>query len=233
MPADNHFIEIASLIGEPARATILWNLLDGRSYTASELAAVADISATSASNHLTKLLDADILKVEAQGRHRYFSFSRPEVAYVVESLANLSKTDSLSKIDNSETSGIKYCRTCYDHLAGYAGVTMTKAFETKKLVIKKADVYSVTPKGWEWLNNLDITRDDLLKTRRPVIRQCLDWSERRPHLSGQLGALLLKKMLEKNWFKRVQFSRQLIISSKGQQQLYELLGIQLKTDGIT
>ena len=87
---ENKFVDIAGLIGEPARAKMLWNLLDGRAYTASELAIAADISGTSASNHLSKLLEADLLKVERQGRHRYFSFSNPEIAYAVESLASLS-----------------------------------------------------------------------------------------------------------------------------------------------
>jgi len=87
---ENHFVDMAVLIGEPARARMLWNLLDGRAYTASELAIVADISGTSASNHLAKLLEADLLKAEKQGRHRYFSFSKPEIAYAVESLASLS-----------------------------------------------------------------------------------------------------------------------------------------------
>ena len=94
MDAPEKFVEMSALICEPVRAKMLWNLLDGRAYTASELANEADISASSASNHLSKLIDADIVKVETQGRHRYFSFSRPEVAYVVESLANLVKNDS-------------------------------------------------------------------------------------------------------------------------------------------
>src|SRR4030095_6492214 len=91
---ENEFVDIAVLIGEPARAKMLWNLLDGKAYTASELAMAADISGTSASNHLAKLLGADLLKVEKQGRHRYFSFSKPEIAYVVESLASLSSHPS-------------------------------------------------------------------------------------------------------------------------------------------
>src|SRR5436190_14918565 len=119
MEEANQFVSIAALLGEPARAKILWNLLDGRSYTASELAIAADISATAASNHLSKLLEADLLKVAIQGRHRYFSFARPEVAYVVESLASLTNTDTKTKNATTIMPEIKYCRTCYDHLAGY------------------------------------------------------------------------------------------------------------------
>src|SRR6188472_3794296 len=111
---ESKFIEIAALIGEPARARMLWNLLDGRAYTASELAIAADISGTSASNHLSKLLEADLLKVERQGRHRYFSFSNPEIAYAVESLASLSGHSSSKGTRETTAKGIKYCRSCYD-----------------------------------------------------------------------------------------------------------------------
>src|SRR4249920_3814767 len=119
---ENKFVDIAALVGEPARAKMLWNLLDGRAYTASELAIVADISGTSASNHLAKLLGADLLKVEKQGRHRYFSFSKPEIAYVVESLANLCGHSSKKMTNEIAPPGVKYCRSCYDHLAGRVGV---------------------------------------------------------------------------------------------------------------
>src|SRR5215470_15649315 len=127
MIVEEKFVELTRLICEPTRARMLWNLLDGRAYTASELAAAADVSPTAASNHLAKLLEAELVKVEAQGRHRYFSFSKPEVAYAVESLASLAN-DRDSGIKKIETQGgIRYCRTCYDHLAGLVGVRVTEA----------------------------------------------------------------------------------------------------------
>src|SRR3982750_1171786 len=113
------FVSLTSLICEPSRAKMLWNLLDGRAYTASELAIVSDISATSASNHLSKLLEGDIIKLEVQGRHRYYSFSRPEIAYVVESLANLATDKGKESINpNKSETGFRLCRTCYDALGG-------------------------------------------------------------------------------------------------------------------
>jgi len=227
MEEANQFISIAALIGEPARAKILWNLLDGRSYTASELAIAADISPTAASNHLSKLLEADLLKVDAQGRHRYFSFARPEVAYVVESLASLTNADAKSKNIVTAMPEIKYCRTCYDHLAGYAGVCVTEALEKKGVIKKLGTAYDITGKGWKWLLQFDISENDILNKRRALTRQCLDWSERRPHLAGQVGALLLDKMLEKRWFKKVQFSRALIVTTRGKSELYNLLGIEV------
>jgi DNA-binding transcriptional ArsR family regulator len=226
MDVDEKFVAVTQLICEQARAKMLWSLLDGRAYTASELAISADVSITSASNHLAKLLEADIIKVEAQGRHRYFSFSRPEVAYAVESLANLADNNSRSIVKKiNEPKSLKYCRTCYDHLAGFAGVTITEALEKKGFIAKDGVIYTVTRKGWNWFAALGIEREEVQNKRRPVARQCLDWSERRPHLAGQLGAIWLEKMLEKNWVRKVKFSRELIITSRGSLDIYDLLTV--------
>lgn len=228
MEVQEEFITLSALICEPTRATMLWHLLDNRAYTAGELAIVADVSATSASNHLTKLTEADLVKAEKQGRHKYFSFSRPEVAYAVESLANLASCNAKSVMQKSrEVSGIKHCRTCYDHLAGFAGVKIAEALETKEVINQSGGVYNVTEKGWDWLNEFGISKNHLVKNRRPITRQCLDWSERRPHLAGQLGALMLTKMLEKNWFKKIRFSRELVVTSKGSNEIYTLLNVQV------
>jgi DNA-binding transcriptional ArsR family regulator len=223
------FVSLTSLICEPARAKMLWNLLDGRAYTASELAIVSDISSTSASNHLSKLLEGDIIKLEVQGRHRYYSFSRPEIAYVVESLASLATDKRKESINlNKSETGIRFCRTCYDHLAGYVGVKLAEALEQKKLLIKTTSGYDVSAKGWRFFGEFQITKADFGKSRRQLTRQCLDWSERKPHLAGQLGAALLKKMVERKWFKNVRFSRELIVTFKGHEELYKLLGIKLQ-----
>ena len=228
MEAEERFVFISGLICEPARAIMLWNLLDGRAYTATELAMAANISSTSASNHLAKLLAADIVKVESQGRHRYFSFSRPEVAYVVESLANLTEHDSKNILKKeSGIKGVKFCRTCYDHLAGFVGVQITEALERKRLIKKSETNYVVTNNGWNWFSEFGITKNEMETKRRLLARQCLDWSERRPHLAGQLGALLLEKMLQKQWFKKVKFSRELILTPNGRSRLTDLLAIKI------
>jgi len=229
MEAEEKFISMAGLICEPTRAKLLWNLLDGRAYTASELASTGDMSASGVSNHLSKLLEADILKVELQGRHRYYSFSNPEVAYVVETLANLVSNKSDAKQKNAKSSnGVKYCRSCYDHLAGFVGVTIAETMEHLGYLKKSESIYLVTQKGWNWFVQFDILQNEFNNTRRPLTRQCLDWSERRPHLAGQLGARLLEKMVERKWFKKVQFSRELIVTPKGRQEVYELLGVSLQ-----
>jgi DNA-binding transcriptional ArsR family regulator len=221
------FSKITALICEPARAKILWSLLDGKAYTATELAVFANISATSASNHLSKLLEADFLKVEVQGRHRYFTFSNTNVAYAIEALAQLSNLSASEKVMRNRPTGIKYCRTCYDHLAGFVAVQVTEAMEEKAYLRKDNKQYLVTENGWEWLAQFDIKQSNYDNIRRPVARQCLDWSERRPHLAGQLGADLLKMMCMKKWFKAVQFSRELVVTAKGRQEIYELLGVDL------
>lgn len=228
MDAEEKFIWLTGLMCEPTRAKMLWSLLDGRAYTASELALVAATSATSASNHLTKLLEAGIVKVEVQGRHRYFSFSSPEVAYAVEALANLAKpvSDTHTKPENT-SSGLQYCRTCYDHLAGFVGVQLADSLEQKGYVQKSDKLYLVTADGWDFFTKLSITPQDFTNNRRPLTRQCLDWSERKPHIAGQLGAVLLDRMLSQQWFKKVRFSREVIVTTKGQQQLYDLLGMVL------
>jgi DNA-binding transcriptional ArsR family regulator len=227
MVDENKFVELSALICEPARARMLWTLLDGKAYTASELSVVADVSSTSASNHLSKLLTADLVKVETHGKYRYFSFSRPEVAYAVESLANLAKGDMKQATGKDKSpNGIKYCRTCYDHLAGVVGVKLVEAFERQRLIASSEKQFVVTTKGWKWFDNFGIDSDMLKNNRRPIARHCLDWTERKPHLAGQLGALLLERMFEEKWFKRVKFSRELLVTAKGSKEMYDLLKIE-------
>lgn len=229
MSVEDKFVSISALMCEPTRARMLWNLLDSRAYTASELSIAADTSPTSASNHLSKLLEAEIVKVEIQGRHRYYSLSNSEVAYAFEGLANLAnKSAAKSKLKEPEKNGVKYCRTCYDHLAGFVAVKIVETLEAKGCLTKSKKMYLVSEKGWEWFEFLNISKNAFNNNRRPVTLQCLDWSERRPHLAGRLGAEFLNKMFERKWFKKVEFSRELVITGKGRQELYDLLGIALQ-----
>lgn len=225
---DIDFITVTALLCEPSRARILWNLLDGKAYTASELGLATDLSSSSVSNHLSKLLKGNIVKVEVQGRHRYFSFANSEVAYTVESLASLADKQPSTTLDETPKIGVRYCRTCYDHLAGFVGVKLTDTMVEKGFLMPSEKVYSVTKTGWDWFSSLNISENDFIKSRRPLTRQCLDWSERRPHLAGHLGAVLLTKMLEKNWLKKVEFSREVVITSKGSKEIFDSFGVVLK-----
>ncbi len=213
---------ITSLIGDPVRTNILWTLLDGRAYTATELAISAGTSPQNISMHLNKLVQADLLTVESQGRHKYYRFSRHEVAYAIEAIGNLIPNDKHKKIvRNKDNSAIKYCRTCYDHLAGKVGVVITEALINQKLIELNASSYLITKKGSAFFSKLEINTDELRKYRRIFAKPCLDWSERKYHLAGSLGAALLDKTLSLDWFRKTKNSRAIIVTSKGQQQLYE------------
>lgn len=219
---------ITSLIGDPVRTNILWTLLDGRAYTATELAIQADTSPQNISMHLSKLISADLLTVESQGRHKYYRFARQEVAYAIEALGNLVPTDKHKRItSNPENSTIKYCRTCYDHLAGKVGVLMTEALIKQKIIELNTSDYIVTRKGDKFFSELEINTDELKKHRRIFAKPCLDWSERKHHLAGSLGAALLDKMLSLDWLRKTSHSRAITITSNGRQQLYNTLKISL------
>lgn len=218
---ENEIGYITSLIGDPVRTNILWTLLDGRAYTASELAINADTSPQNISMHLSKLVKADLLSVESQGRHKYYRFSRVEVAYAIEAIGSLISNEKHKKIiSNKDNSAIKYCRSCYDHLAGKIGVLITEKLIEQKIIERNGSAYVVTDKGEIFFLTLDINTNELKKHRRAFARPCLDWSERKHHLAGSLGAALLDKMLLLDWFRKKRHSRALVITSKGQQQLY-------------
>ncbi|MBS1600197.1 MAG: winged helix-turn-helix transcriptional regulator [Bacteroidetes bacterium] len=213
---------ITSLIGDPVRTNILWTLLDNKAYTATELAISADTSPQNISMHLNKLVKADLLVVESQGRHKYYRFSKPEVAYAIEAIGNLLPTEKHKKIvTNIDNSSIKYCRTCYDHLAGRIGVLITEALLKQKIIVENTNTYSLTKKGNIFFSELDVNIDDLKKHRRIFAKPCLDWSERKHHLAGSLGAALLDKMLLLDYIRRTKKSRAIVITSKGQKHLYE------------
>lgn len=228
MDVSDQFKSLASLIGEPVRAVMLWNLLEGKAFTATELAICADVSPQSASMHLKKLVNGNVLTIESQGRHRYYRFSKPEVAYVIEAMANLLPVERIKKgvLENARPiNAIKYCRTCYDHLAGKVGVDVTEQLVRQKIMITREKQYEVTAKGTKWFDSLGIPVAELKLERRVFARKCLDWSERRHHLAGSLGAALLDRMLTLGWIRRMKGSRAIMVTSVGQKALYETLNL--------
>jgi DNA-binding transcriptional ArsR family regulator len=218
--------DIAQLIGDPIRADILWTLLDGRAYTASELAAAVDTSAPNCSMHLAKLIKADLLTVEAQGRHRYFTFSRPEVAYAVEALAALVPQRTREAAEK-EDPPIRICRTCYDHLAGRVGVQLTESLLRQKLLTLSAKEFALTQKGTRWFVAHGVDIASLQRQRRNFSRTCLDWTERRPHLAGSLGAALLQMMFDAQWLRKIANTRALQVTPKGRKALTEELKLEI------
>jgi DNA-binding transcriptional ArsR family regulator len=226
---ENKFKQIASLIGDPTRATIMWTLLDGKAFTATELAIVAETSPQNISMHLTKLIQADLLCVESQGRHKYYKFARKEIAYAIEAMANLiPQSTNKNELHKESNSAIKHCRTCYDHLAGKVGVAITDSFLQQKIIIDNDNVFEVSNKGHKWFSELEIDIDELKQQRRSFLRPCLDWSERRHHIAGSLAAALLDKMLLVDWIRRTKNSRAIIITSKGQRAFYDHFKLNVK-----
>ena len=222
------FVQISELIGDKARATMLWCMLDGRAYTATELALCADISAQSASNHLKKLISANLLAMEKQGRHRYYRYQSPDVAQVIESMAGLiTFNENTKKKILPKPTPITYARTCYDHLAGKFGVALTQALIHKNIIKLSEQTYEVTATGEKWLHQLGIDTELLKHQKRAFAYPCLDWSERKHHIAGALGAAILKVFLHKQWIKKKPDSREISITPKGKIELKDKLNLEL------
>ena len=217
---EDQFIKTATLIGDATRASILWNLLDGKAFTATELAIAVETSAQNISMHLGKLLDADLISVEKQGRHKYYRFSNKEVAYAVEAMANLIPKPEISAKKKTENyPPIKYCRTCYDHLAGKIGVALAESLLEQKIIIEKNNTFEITSEGEKWFSDFGVNIGEAKKQKRIFLKPCLDWSERRYHIAGSVGTLLLNKMLEQDWIRRTANSRVILITGKGEKEM--------------
>jgi len=223
---EDQFVKTATLIGDATRASILWNLLDGRAFTATELAMVVETSAQNISMHLGKLLDADLICVEKQGRHKYYRFSNKEVAYAVEAMANLIPKPEISATKKSEVyPPVKYCRTCYDHLAGKIGVALADSLLDQKIILEKNNIFEISREGEKWFSDFGIDLKEAQKQKRIFLKPCLDWSERRNHIAGSIGALLLNKMITEDWFRRNKNSRAVTITGKGEKELWKYFKI--------
>jgi len=219
---NNEISRISTIIGDPVRSVILWTLLDNRAYTAIELANVVETSPQNISIHLSKLVNADLLTVESQGRHKYYKLLNHEIAGVIEGIANLVPKERQKKVTDNN-SGIKYCRTCYDHLAGKIGVEITAKLIDKKYIVLDNKSFLVTDEGKTFFEDLGIDLEALKKQKRIFAKPCLDWSERKHHFSGSLAAALLNKMFEMDWIRRIDNSRAVSITANGQKALYDKL----------
>lgn len=208
------------------RSTILWTLLDGKALTATELAMAGNTSAQNISMHLAKLVQADLLSVEKQGRHKYYRFSRKEVAYAIEAMANLIPQAAVkNNVVKEPGLPIKYCRSCYDHLAGKMGVSITDSLLQQKIIISHNHTFDISQKGQKWFFGLGINIDELKQQRRLFLKPCLDWSERRHHIAGSLAAALFNKMLSDDWVRRIKHSRAILITGNGEKNLYKYFKI--------
>lgn len=222
------FATIASLIGDPSRALILNALMSGEALPASELAYRAHITPQTASSHLAKLLDENLIKVSAIGRHRYYSLTDHDVAKILETLQLIApplkpKSARPTKISPE----LCHARTCYDHLAGKLGVTVTHALLEQNYVVLDEQNYGLTSKGTAWFESQGIDVEPLKKKRRKFAYACLDWSERRFHIAGSLGAVIADLFFENNWVKRLPHTRAVKITAKGATLLKQEFAINL------
>jgi len=219
---------VAELIGEPARAAILIALSDGRALPAGELARAAGVSAQSASGHLSKLVGGGLLLVQSEGRHRYYRMSGPEVGHAIEALGVISTVTLPSGLPRSVTTKDLYnLRSCYDHLAGRIAVDLALKLETSKVIVRHTDrEYELGPGGQAWFERLGVDTNALRGSRRLFARRCLDWTERKPHLSGALGAAVFSRLLGLEWVVRLPKTRALRITTHGVRELESQLGIQ-------
>lgn len=225
MKAGPDISRVASLIGDPARANMLAELIDGRALTASELALVAGVSKQTASAHLSKLLDGGLLEAEAQGRHRYFRLSGEEVAEALESLMGVAALYGAPRARTGPREpALRRARVCYDHLAGELGVAAFDRLLAGRWLARKEGTLTVTTKGRNGFAALGIDVDAAARARRSLCRPCLDWSVRRHHLAGGLGAALLDTVLKNKWARRTQGSREVRFSPAGEMALFAALG---------
>ncbi|GAB3979259.1 helix-turn-helix transcriptional regulator [Actinoallomurus acanthiterrae] len=232
-PYDSDIAPVAALLADRTRASMLTALLDGRPLSAGELARTAGVSAATASSHLAKLLDGDLVTVVRQGRHRYYRLKGAEVAAVIEAISRISPDVEVRSLRQSrQARALQEARTCYDHLAGRAGSALFEAMLSRDL-LEVVDpsyddpanaAYEVTDKGERQLESIGIDVGAIRRARRRFAGHCLDWTERRPHLNGALGAALTARLIEDGWFERGSARRALFVTEKGRGRLADVFG---------
>jgi DNA-binding transcriptional ArsR family regulator len=215
---------IAAAIAEPARTRMLYCLMDGHARTGTELAAVAEVSASTASAHLARLTRQKLVKVLNQGRYRYYSLEGPEVATALEALTVLAGVPR-DRFVPSTPPRLRAARTCYDHLAGAVAVALLERLLQEGWLSGQREAYEATPSGEHTFTSLGLDLPALRVERRRFACACLDWSERRPHLGGALGAACLQLSLRRGWVRQDLDGRELSITPKAGREMPELFGL--------
>jgi DNA-binding transcriptional ArsR family regulator len=217
-----HIAGIAALIGVRARADILTTLMAGQALTATELAGIAGITKQTASAHLAKLLDAQLVAVQIQGRHKYFRLADRDVAQLLEKLMGVAFRAGAVRLRSSPREpALRKARVCYDHLAGDLGVLVLESLEGRGLLRRRDDAVELTRKGREFCATWELPVEAPSSGRRVLCGVCLDWSARRNHLSGALGAAVLERCYALGWAKRVKGTRVVSFSPAGERALRE------------
>ncbi len=225
MTAQIEIAEIAALVGDPARANILMALMDGRALTAGELAYAARVSAQTTSGHLAKLRQARLLDAVKQGRHSYYRIADASVAHMLESIMAVAahappRHRPVSRADEA----MRAARTCYDHFAGRLGVALADSLCANGHLLLAGEGGEVTEGGIEFLGRFGIDLAEARRRRRAFCRVCLDWTERRPHVGGSIGAAIAARCFDLNWVRRTRDSRALALTPAGRTGFAEVFG---------
>jgi DNA-binding transcriptional ArsR family regulator len=220
--------EVAQLVADPGRANILSTLMDGRALTASELAVVAGVTPQTTSSHLSKLVERELLSVEKRGPRRFYRLATPLIARMLEGMMNVAVTGPPrfrppSKLDDQ----MRRARTCYDHLAGELGVALTDSMTERGHLVLDADAGELTDEGLGFLSGLGADLTSPTRSRRSFCRPCLDWSERRPHLAGRVGASIANLAFARDWIRRRPQGRSVEITENGAAAFRELFSAQI------
>ena len=222
MKDNPNIVRVAALIGDRARADILTALLAGEALTATELAQAAGVTKQTVSSHLAKLLAARLVAVESQGRHRYFRLAASDVAQLLESLMGVAFRSGAVRIRPSPREpALRKARICYDHLAGELGVLMFDSLQHRRLLQSVGRELELTEPGKQFCEDFGLDTQVLAQGRRALCRACLDWSARRHHLAGALGAALLDRCFERGWARRARGSRVVNFTTAGEKSLRE------------
>jgi DNA-binding transcriptional ArsR family regulator len=228
MTADVRMAEVAALVGDPARANILAALMGGRALTAGELVDAAGVSPQTTSGHLGKLTEGRLIACVKQGRHRYYRIATPRVAEMLEGImAVVADSPPRHRPPSKLDDAMRTARTCYDHFAGKLGVGLTDALCTRGHLALADDGGEVTDSGVAFFQEFGIDLAAARSRRRIFCRPCLDWTERRPHLGGSVGAVLAQRCFDLGWLERMRDSRALLVTPKGRRGLSDLFGLSL------
>ncbi|CAN7550377.1 helix-turn-helix transcriptional regulator [Pseudoduganella sp. LjRoot289] len=227
MNADTHLARIAGAIAEPARARMLCCLLDGHARTSTELSVVAEVSPSTASAHLARLKDEQLVQLLAQGKHRYYQLAGADVAAALEALLVVAGLPR-PQFKPSTPDRLRHARTCYDHMAGSVAVRLHDHMAAQGWLAEHEDdgrEYELTPAGEQGFDRLGVDTKALRKLRRRFACPCLDWSERKPHIGGALGAALLQLALKRGWVEQDLDSRALAVPPTGQRRMLAAFGL--------
>jgi DNA-binding transcriptional ArsR family regulator len=229
MVAAANMVEVAALVGDTARATMLAALMSGQSLTGSELAYLAHISRPTASEHLARLVEARLITVTKKRRFNYYRIASPLVARMLESIKAVAAIEVPPRYQprSLRDDALRFARTCYDHLAGQVAVAIADALAARGYIVVEEDGGEVTPAGAAFLMDFGVDLRLPSRSRRIFCRPCLDWSERRYHIAGRVGAEICRCCLQRGWFARDRDSRALRLTADGCAGLFATFGVEL------